>query len=37
MAARFALAGYRVAFRRFFLMTLLYLPVVLAVLALDWN
>lgn len=27
----------RPAFRRFFLMTLLYLPVVLTVLAIDWN
>lgn len=37
MAARFALAGDRQSCRRFFLLTLLYLPIVLTALALDWN
>lgn len=36
-AARFALEGDRRAFRRFFLLTLLYLPLVLGALAVDWN
>ena len=34
---KFARSGERPAFRRFFLLTLLYLPVVLTVLAIDWN
>lgn len=34
---RFAQSGERPAFRRFFLLTLLYLPVVLTVLAIDWE
>ncbi len=37
LAAKFASSGERPAFRRFFLLTLLYLPVVLTVLAIDWN
>jgi protoheme IX farnesyltransferase len=37
LAAKFASSGDRPAFRRFFLLTLLYLPVVLTVLAIDWN
>ncbi|MFM1559321.1 MAG: heme o synthase [Roseibacillus sp.] len=37
LAARFASSGERPAFRRFFLLTLLYLPVVLTVLAIDWK
>ncbi|NNM28685.1 MAG: protoheme IX farnesyltransferase [Akkermansiaceae bacterium] len=37
MAMRFAASGERPAFRRFFLMTLLYLPVVLTALAVDWK
>jgi protoheme IX farnesyltransferase len=37
LAAQFARTGERPAFRRFFLLTLLYLPVVLTVLAIDWN
>ena len=37
LALRFASRPERPAFRRFFLMTLLYLPVVLTALAIDWN
>ncbi len=37
LAVRFALSGERPAFRKFFLLTLLYLPVVLTVLAIDWK
>ena len=37
LAVRFARSGERAAFRRFFLLTLLYLPVVLTVLAIDWQ
>ena len=37
LAAKFALSGERLAFRKFFLLTLLYLPVVLTVLAIDWK
>ncbi|MBB81309.1 MAG: protoheme IX farnesyltransferase [Roseibacillus sp.] len=37
MAVQFARAGDRESCRRFFLLTLLYLPVVLTVLALAWN
>lgn len=37
LGAKFASSGERPAFRRFFLLTLLYLPVVLTVLAIDWN
>ena len=37
LAVRFACSGERLAFRRFFLLTLLYLPVVLTVLAIDWQ
>ena len=37
LAAKFADSGERPAFRRFFLLTLLYLPVVLTVLAIDWK
>ena len=33
----FARSGERPAFRRFFLLTLLYLPVVLTALAIDWE
>ena len=36
LAMEFRRNGRRRAFRRFFLMTLLYLPVVLTVLAIDW-
>jgi protoheme IX farnesyltransferase len=34
---RFAKSGERPAFRKFFLLTLLYLPVVLTALAIDWK
>lgn len=34
---RFSAAGSRRVFRRFFLLTLLYLPVVLTALAIDWE
>ena len=37
LAVRFSRSGERSAFRRFFLLTLLYLPVVLTVLAIDWQ
>jgi protoheme IX farnesyltransferase len=37
LGLQFAHSGERPAFRRFFLLTLLYLPVVLTVLAIDWN
>ncbi len=37
LAVRFACSGERPAFRRFFLLTLLYLPVVFTVLAIDWK
>ena len=37
MAVKFARAGKRESCRQFFLLTLLYLPVVLTVLALTWN
>lgn len=37
LGVRFAQSGERPAFRRFFLLTLLYLPVVLTVLAIDWK
>lgn len=37
LALVFRRSGERPAFRRFFLLTLLYLPVVLTVLAIDWN
>lgn len=37
MALRFAASGERRAFRQFFLLTLLYLPVVFTVLAVDWK
>ncbi len=37
LAVRFAGSGERFVFRRFFLATLLYLPVVLTVLAIDWK
>ncbi len=37
MAVKFARAGNRASCRQFFLLTLLYLPVVLTVLALTWN
>jgi protoheme IX farnesyltransferase len=37
LAMVFRKNGRRRAFRRFFLMTLLYLPVVFTVLAIDWN
>jgi protoheme IX farnesyltransferase len=37
LAMEFRRHGRRRAFRRFFLMTLLYLPVVFTVLAIDWN
>ena len=37
LAVRFSRSGERSAFRRFFLLTLLYLPAVLTVLAIDWQ
>lgn len=37
LAMQFRKNGQRQAFRRFFLMTLLYLPVVFTVLAIDWK
>ena len=37
LAAKFARSGDRTMFRRFFLLTLLYLPVVFTVLAIDWR
>ena len=37
LAVRFAVSGERLAFRRFFLLTLLYLPVIFTVLAVDWR
>ncbi len=37
LAVKFASSGQRPAFRRFFLLTLLYLPAVLTVLAIDWK
>ena len=37
LAVKFANSGERPAFRRFFLLTLLYLPVVFTVLAIDWT
>jgi len=37
LAVRFARSGEKRAFRQFFLLTLLYLPVVYTVLAIDWH
>ena len=37
LAVGFARSGRPPAFRMFFLLTLLYLPVVLTVLAVDWR
>ena len=37
LSFRFAYSGRRSAFRRFFLLTLLYLPVIFTILALDWR